>query len=255
MKNSGGILGGKRTVITGGCRGLGREIAARFSSEGAGILIIDRRGAISNAELDSNWIVEECDFLDSGAEPVMAEIARKSGPTDIVVANAGIVPPWRRISELNMSEWSDVFKVNVEGVALTLKCFAPGLAESGAGSAIVMASLNSWKAHPRQALYTATKHAVLGLTRAAALDMGGEGIRVNAICPGPIATEALQSRIDHRHTEGGPARNEALKLLAAETALDRIATTNDVAGAALFLASDLSAGITGAMLQVDCGIS
>jgi NAD(P)-dependent dehydrogenase (short-subunit alcohol dehydrogenase family) len=148
-----------------------------------------------------------------------------------------------------------VFAVNVWGPAVMLKTFADALAASGRGAAVLMASINSYRAHGEQILYTATKHAVVGLTRAAALDLGQRGVRVNALAPGPIATEALQSRIQARHAAGGPALDEALAAFAGQTALGRMATEADVAAAALLLACDLSAGVTGTILPVECGLA
>jgi NAD(P)-dependent dehydrogenase (short-subunit alcohol dehydrogenase family) len=120
---------------------------------------------------------------------------------------------------------------------------------------VLTASINGYRAHGEQILYTATKHAVVGLTRAAALDLGQRGVRVNALAPGPIATEALQGRIRSRHAAGGPALDEALAAFAGQTALGRMATEADVAAAALLLACDLSAGVTGTILPVECGLA
>ncbi len=247
------LLDGRCAVITGGARGLGRAIADRFHEAGARLVVVDLPDALAQARLPSGWQAAACDLAAPDAQETMTGIAARIEAVDVLVANAGVVPPWRRIEALDLQEWDRVFRVNVAGVALSLKCFAPALARSGAGAVVVMASLNAHKAHPRQALYTATKHAALGLARAAALDMGADGIRVNAIGPGPVATDALLSRIDARHAGGGPERPVALAGLAEETALGRIATASDVAGAALFLASDLSAGVSGALLPVDCG--
>ena len=142
---------------------------------------------------------------------------------------------------------------NVRGVAATLKHAVPALKERG-GAIIVTASLNSRRAHPSQGLYTATKHAVLGIVRAAALDLGRYGIRVNAVGPGPVATEALLSRITERAVRGGPSVDDALRHFAEETALRRMVSEADVANTVLFLASDLSAGLTGALVPIDAGL-
>ena len=117
-----------------------------------------------------------------------------------------------------------------------------------------MASINGYRAHPSQALYTATKHAVVGLMRAAALDLGPE-IRVNALAPGPILTEALRGRIEARAAAGGPAFGEAVAALEAQTALGRLATEGEVARAAAFLASDAASGLTGVLLPVEAGMT
>jgi NAD(P)-dependent dehydrogenase (short-subunit alcohol dehydrogenase family) len=172
----------------------------------------------------------------------------------VLVANAGLVPPWREVSALDVAEWDRVFAVNVRGVALTMKHALPRMGEGA--SIIAMGSIMSEKAAARQSLYTATKHAVLGLVRAAALELGPRGIRVNAIGPGSVATEALRGRIAWRAGQGiGPDPDAALAAMAAETPLGRIATEGDVADTALYLASDLSRAITGKLLRVDSGLA
>jgi NAD(P)-dependent dehydrogenase (short-subunit alcohol dehydrogenase family) len=123
------------------------------------------------------------------------------------------------------------------------------------GAIVVMASINAFLAHPRQMLYTASKHAVLGIVRSAARDLGRWGIRVNAIAPGPIATDALLDRIRTRAQEGGMTEDKAIAALAAETALGRLATADEVAKAVLFLASDLASGVSGECLPVDAGLA
>jgi NAD(P)-dependent dehydrogenase (short-subunit alcohol dehydrogenase family) len=143
--------------------------------------------------------------------------------------------------------------VNVRGVAATLKHAVPHLKTRG-GSIVLMASTNAAVSHPRQMLYTASKHAVLGIMRAAALDLGRYGIRVNALAPGPIATEALIGRLDARAAAGGTPADEALAAFATQTPLGRMATAEDVARAAVFLASDMASGVTGRMLPVDAGL-
>ena len=165
------------------------------------------------------------------------------------------MPLWRRIAALDLAEWSRVFDVNVRGVALSLKCAAPMLARSPGGSAVLMASINGYRAHPDQALYTATKHAVLGLARAAALDLGRDGVRVNALAPGPILTGALRGRIEARAAAGGTDAGTAIVALSADAALGRTATEAEVAAAATFLAGDASSGITGTCLPVEAGLA
>ncbi len=151
-----------------------------------------------------------------------------------------------------MAEWDRVMAINVRGVIDVIRCAAPVLED---GSAItVIASLNSWKGDPRIAAYVASKHAVLGIVRSAALDLGPRGIRVNAVAPGPIATEALLSRMAARQGLTNLTVEQALATAAGDTALGRMATTTDVANAIVFLTSDLAAGITGHLLPVDSGV-
>jgi len=182
----------------------------------------------------------------------VSALVRRHGRLDVVVANAGIVPPWRDTQDLDFAEWDRVMAINVRGVAATIKHAAPAMKATG-GAIVAMASINAFAAHPRQMLYTASKHAVLGVVRAAARDLGRFGIRVNGVAPGPIATEALLDRIRTRASNGGRSEPDALATLAADTALGRLASADEVARAVLFLASEMAGGITGELLPVDAG--
>lgn len=247
-------LKGRHALITGGANGLGRAIAERFARSGAAISIIDLEPAIASADLPADWTATGLDLTASDAEKKLDEFADQIGTLDVLVANAGVVPPWRKVSALDRQEWQNVFNINVWGAAVCMKCCSAALERSTHGSVVLMASINGYRAHPDQVLYTASKHAVIGLMRSAALDLGRQKIRVNALAPGPVATDALLGRIEARHQSGGPAPADALKSLDQETALGRIATKEMVADAALFLASDLSAGMTGTVLPVESGL-
>jgi NAD(P)-dependent dehydrogenase (short-subunit alcohol dehydrogenase family) len=246
-------LAGRTAVVTGAGRGLGHAIATRLAAAGASVVAVDLPAAL--AGVPAAWVAVPLDIALPSAQDALAALAGRLGPVGIVVANAGIVPPWRGVAELDDAEWAHVMRVNVWGVAITVGAFAGALAASGHGSAIVMASINGYRAHPRQVLYTATKHAAIGIMRAAAMDLGTRGVRVNALAPGPVATDALLGRIDARHDAGGPPRDEALAALAGGSMLGRLATPRDVANAAHFLASDASAGLTGAVLPVEAGLA
>lgn len=246
-------LKGRRAVVTGAANGLGFAIAERLSRAGAEIIAVDLPDGLIS--LPDGWQGEGIDLTDDDAEAALKRLADRLGSIDIVVANAGLVPPWRGMDKLDRAEWDRVMRVNVWGVAATIGAFANALEKSGHGSVVAMASINGYIAHPKQVLYTASKHAVIGVVRAAALDLGPRGIRVNALAPGPIATQALKDRVAARHETGGPTPDEALGALARDTALGRIATPDDVANAAHFLVSDASAGVTGVVLPVEAGLA
>jgi NAD(P)-dependent dehydrogenase (short-subunit alcohol dehydrogenase family) len=190
---------------------------------------------------------------ESDLKEACASIVSTFGRLDILIANAGLVPAWRETEDIDATEWDRVFAVNVKGVAMSIKQAVPLMRSTG-GSIVVMGSLNSQRAHPRQCLYTATKHAVLGVVRATALDLGRYNIRVNAIGPGPIATRALLDRLEGREREGGAPAADVLAQFEKDTALGRMATEEDVSHAAVFLATDLSYGISGQILPVDAGL-
>ena len=143
-------------------------------------------------------------------------------------------------------------RIGKRGIAAVLKHATPVLADGA--SVVLIGSLNSWRGDPNIASYVASKHAVLGITRSAALDLGRRGIRVNALGPGPVATDALLGRMAARERELGVPLAVALERAAEQTALGRIVTVDEVADAALFLASRLSSGITGQLLRVDAGM-
>lgn len=242
-------LAGKRAIVTGGTAGLGRTITEKFAAAGACGLALD---LASGPAFPPDWIFEAGDVAEErDVERAYRRVAEAFGGLDIVVANAGIVPPWRDTESADLKEWDRVFAVNVRGVMAAIKHAVP-LMKSGGGSIVVMASISATIAHPKQAAYAASKHAVLGLMRATARDLGRYRIRVNALAPGPIATEALLRRMAERAAAGGIPVEEALRRNA-ETALGRMATADEVAGAAIFLASDIASGITGQLLAVDAG--
>ncbi len=244
------LLRGKRAFVTGGAAGLGLAIVEAFAAAGAGGLAFDFAGPAR--PLPKGWSHGTGDVRDEeGLARALAAAKQDLGGLDIVVANAGIVPPWRDSEAIDLAEWDEVFAVNARGVAATVK-FAVSLMKPAGGTIIAMASINAVVGHAKQAAYVASKHAVLGIVRAAALDVGRFAIRVNALCPGPVATEALLARLARRHDQGGPSVAETLDLYG-KTALGRMASPADVAGAAVFLASDLSSGVTGQSIIVDAG--
>jgi len=248
------LLTDRVALVTGGCRGIGRAIVGALAEHGSTGLAVDLAHVVEGASLPSSYVAHVADVtMEEQVAAAFAAAQRRFGRLDIVVANAGIVPPWHETDGLDFAEWDRVFAINARGVAATIKHAVPLMKERG-GAIVVTASVNALKAHLRQMAYTATKHATVGIIRCAALDLGRFGIRVNGLAPGPIATAALRERVRYRSTVGGPAEDAALRALAQETPLGRIATEEEVAKA-LFLASDLASAITGHLLPVDAGLS
>jgi len=247
-----GLLAGRVAVVTGGAGGIGAAIAQLLAEAGAIGAVIDQPG--TGPEVPVGWASVTADVCDAASlEVAFADVARTYDRLDVVVANAGIVPPWTSTAEIDLEEWEHVFAVNSRGVMLTVRQAVRAMAVHG-GAIVAMSSLNGWRGDPHIPAYVASKHAVVGLVKSVAADVGRLGIRVNAVAPGPIGTDALLSRMEARAAAGGLTVEQALERAGAATALGRMATVEEVAKAVLFLASDLSSGITGQLLPVDAGI-
>ena len=244
-------LDNKRVLVSGSSQGLGRKIVEKFSennSFGFGFDLQESKKDLKGWEFLQVNVSNELEIING-----FKQIKKKIGKLDVVVANAGIVPPWRTINEIDNDEWEKVFNVNVKGVALTIK-HSVELMKSSGGSIIVMGSINSLLGHSGQSLYTASKHALLGIVKCAAIELGKYNIRVNAIGPGPIATEALLKRLKSREDNKGMSVKSALEGFANNTALGRMPTEDDVANTALYLSSNLSSSITGQIIPVCSGL-
>ncbi len=253
-ESTNGLLAGKVGFVTGAANGLGHAIVHEFASAGASGIMFDKVSAEGAGDTPDGWAYQQGDVSrEDNVRAAIEELLQNHERLDIVVANAGVVPPWRTTQAIDIEEWRHTFAVNVEGVALTIKLAAQHMKSTG-GAIIAMGSLNSWQGHAQQAAYVASKHAVLGLVRAAALDLGQYGIRVNTLAPGPVATDALLGRVHDRAEQGGPPADQALQDMAEAAALGRMVSEADVARACVFLATDLANGITGQLLPVDAGL-
>jgi NAD(P)-dependent dehydrogenase (short-subunit alcohol dehydrogenase family) len=246
------LLAGKRAVVTGGANGIGAGIVQVLAAAGAAPGVALDLPATLGGRLPQGWVEVPVDLRsDESTAAAFEEVRSTLGTIDILAAAAGIVPLWTGIGELDVDEWDDIFRVNARGVMRSMQGVLPALADDGA--IIVIASQNAWRGNANLASYVASKHAVLGLVRSAALEFGPRGIRVNAVAPGSVATDAYVARLQRREDEGGSPVAEALDRDGKTTALGRLATIEEVAKAVLFLASDLSSGVTGHLLPVGPG--
>jgi NAD(P)-dependent dehydrogenase (short-subunit alcohol dehydrogenase family) len=247
------LLQGKTALVTGGAGGLGCAIAHALQAAGALGTVIDLDASKAAAGAPAGWRGRAGDVRDEVTLHAAVDATVKEfGRLDIVVANAGVVPPWKETEHIVLDEWDQTFAINVRGVLATIKAVVPAMKSAG-GSIIALGSEASYNGHPRQAAYVASKHAVLGIVRSAALDLGRYKIRVNAVGPGAIATEALLGRVANRAAAAGQKSSDILQKYIDATALGRMATETDVANTVLFLASDLAAAITGVILPIDAG--
>lgn len=240
-----------RVIVTGGASGIGAATVARFAADGAVGVALDRTPVEA---LPEGWTSVAVDVTDATAVAAAFATALETlGGLDVLVAAAGIVPSWQPTGTLSLEDYDRTMAVNARGVVSAIEQAAPALGSGGA--VVVVGSLNSWKGDANLTSYAASKHAVLGVVRSAALSLGPRGIRVNAVAPGPVATEALQRRVAARAEQSGGDAADAFAALAAGTALGRIATVDDVVDAIVFLAGPGSSATTGHLLPVDGGIA
>jgi len=234
-------LTGKTALVVGAAGGIGAAIAQRFAREGAKVVATSSSGRGSSDGDQAEWLA--CNLSDPDSVTRLGEsLSRRS--LDIVVNNAGVGIARARLHEIELDEWDRLMAVNLRGAFLLMKACIPLLLANGGGSFINIASIAAHRATARAGAYCASKGGVLQLTKAAALEYIGDGIRVNAICPGTVRTPLLD-----RHPP------EFVAELSARIPAGRLAEPDEIASLAVFLASDQSAYITGQDYIIDGGRS
>jgi NAD(P)-dependent dehydrogenase (short-subunit alcohol dehydrogenase family) len=249
-----GSLAGKRALITGGASGIGRAMALLFAREGAAVAIVDLDEAGGEAVVrmiedgGGRAIFVRCDVTQAqDCRRAVQRTVDELGGLDILVNNAGLI---RRATVLDTTEeeWDRVMAVNVKSIFLFSKYAVPVMAQAGGGVIINTASGWGLIGGRRAVSYCASKGAVVNMTRALALDHGEQNIRVNCICPGDTDTPMLRDEA----RQLGEADERFLEE-AAQRPLRRVGRPEDIAQAALYLASDGASFVTGAALVVDGG--
>jgi NAD(P)-dependent dehydrogenase (short-subunit alcohol dehydrogenase family) len=247
-----GRLDDKVCVITGSAAGIGREAALLFSEEGAKLCVadVDEEAGESTASECADAFFFKVDVADpTNVEAMYATVAERYGRIDVLYNNAGIMPEDdASILETKVDAWQRVQDVNTKGVFLCCKFGIPHLLDRGQGSVINVASFVALMgAATSQISYTASKGAVLSMTRELAVEFAKRGVRVNALCPGPVETPLLMRLFDE--TPG------ALERRLVHLPTGRLAKAREIAQGALFLASDDASYVTGATFLVDGGLT
>jgi 2-keto-3-deoxy-L-fuconate dehydrogenase len=246
-------LSGKTAVITAAAQGIGRASAIAFAHEGAKVIATDVNEA-KLKELGSlpNIVTRQLDVTDPAA---IASFAAEVGAVDVLFNCAGFVHHGT-ILDCTEEEWEFAFDLNVRSMFRLSKGLLPAMLQSGRGGSIINMSsaASSVKGAPNRFVYGATKAAVIGLTKAIAIDFIRQGIRCNAICPGTIQTPSLDDRIAAQAAAVGSVE-QARGAFVARQPLGRLGTPEEIAALAVYLASDESAFTTGAIHIIDGGWS
>jgi 2-keto-3-deoxy-L-fuconate dehydrogenase len=249
-------LEGKKAFITGAALGIGRASAEAFAQEGATVIATDVN-AEALAGLDGLDRVTTA-VLDVTNPSAIREIAGSVGPVDVLFNVAAIVHHGS-VLDCSDDDWDMSFAVNAKSVHRTVRAFLPGMLESGGGSIINVASTHGLvRGGVNRYAYTATKGAIVSLTRAIALDFVRQNIRCNCIAPGPILSPSLLARLESGAAPAeasGSSASEALQHLKDAHPMGRLGETAEVASLAVFLASDESSFITGTAQLIDGGWS
>ncbi len=247
----------KIALVTGGGNGIGRASALRFAELGAAVVVVDN-DATAAADTARRITEQGGNALDvaadvSRSDQVQAYVAatvHKHGRIDCFFNNAGIEGRVAPTAEYDEDVFDGVIAVNVKGVFLGLRHVLPVMLEQGSGTVVNSASIAGLVGAPGMPAYVASKHAVIGLTKVAAGEVSGAGVRVNAVCPGPIETRMIQGLAEQINPQDPETVHKGYH---SNIPLGRYGQADEVANVVLFLCSDLASNVTGAQYVVDGG--
>lgn len=246
-------LSGKRILVTAAGQGIGRACALAMEREGASVIATDVNPALlESLEGLVNLTTQELNVLDSDA---VDRLAQQVGVVDVLMNCAGYVHQGN-ILETTEQDWDYSMDLNVKSMYRTIRAFLPAMIKQGHGSVINMASAASnIKGAPNRVVYSASKAAVIGLTRALAADYVAQGIRFNAICPGTVQSPSLDERIESVSQQTGKSIEDIRAMFVSRQPMGRLGTAEEIAMLAVYLASDESAFVTGTSQVIDGGWS
>ena len=246
------MIAPRSALVTGAASGIGRATALALAADGWHVALgdIDEDGGAETARMidaaGGHARFVACDVTSPEANARLAEAAREMGPLEAAVLNAGMEGPVAPLAAIDADDLRRVLEVNVMGVWHGLQAVLGGMLEAGRGSIVAVASVAGLGGFPFHSPYAASKHAVVGLVRTAALEAAASGVRVNAVCPGftdtPMVDEGLEKM--------GQTADQLLRRIPAR----RLATPEEIAATVAFLCSDASSYVTGHALAVDGGI-
>ncbi|MBI3456379.1 MAG: 3-oxoacyl-ACP reductase FabG [Candidatus Rokubacteria bacterium] len=246
-------------LVTGGGRGIGRAIALAFAREGAHVALVARTAveleavAAETRALGRKAVALPCDVTDSAqVEAAVRTAAEALGSIQVLVNNAGIAVS-AKLTDTDDALWARHLQVNLTGAFYMSRAVLPGMLAARRGRIINIASTAARQGSPYLAAYVASKHGLLGLTRALAMEVVASGITVNAICPGYVATALTRESARRIQEKTGRSYEEAVQALAAFSPQRRLVEPEEVAALAVVLASDEARGVTAQAWNVDGG--
>jgi 2-keto-3-deoxy-L-fuconate dehydrogenase len=244
-------LSGKTAFVTAAGQGIGRATAAAFAAAGARVFATDLDAA-KLADLASDGIsTAALNVLDRAA---IVQAAGDAGPVDILVNCAGIVHQGTLLDATD-TDWTLAFDLNCRSMFHTMAAFLPGMLERGGGAIVNIASVaSSLKGVPNRFVYSASKAAVIGMTRSVATDYVSRGIRCNCICPGTVGTPSLDERIAANAAAAGSVE-AARAAFVARQPMGRLGTAEEIAALAVYLAGDEARFMTGQAVVIDGGLT
>lgn len=238
-------------MITAGASGIGRAMAEGFAAAGFDVWITDVVAA-SLADCPDTWRKTRADVSDEAAMAhLFAEIDAEWGGLDVLCANAGIAGPTNAIGDIDLAEWQRCVSVNLEGAFLATKYASPMMRAAGQGSIVYTSSTAGIYGYPNRAPYAAAKWGIIGLMKTVAMELGPEGIRANAICPGAVEGPRMEGVLEREAAIKGMTRDEVYAGYAAGTSMRSFVTAEDVANMAVFLGSDAARLVSGQVIAVD----
>jgi NAD(P)-dependent dehydrogenase (short-subunit alcohol dehydrogenase family) len=247
-------------IITGGGRGLGRDMSLAFSREGAHIVVSGTTESAINSTASeiratgARAVAVVCDVSNEEAVGQLVETAlREFGTIGVLVNNAGIIGPTAAVTEVSREDWDHTIAVNLTGAFLCAKAVLPHMAERGRGKVINISSVAGHKGYPLRSPYSVSKWGMIGLSQTLAAEWGRYNIQVNTISPGPVRGDRMDEVIRRRAEQSDRRIDDVAREYRGKLALDRFVEPDHIAATAVFLASEESDSITGEVIQVSSG--